>query len=132
MTLQVLKGQMSRVLVLCVMLGMSAGCANEMALLRPGVVKTFTVQNADYETAFMQVVQTAKELQFKIGLEDKAKGRVTTNRGLGYGESSYLWIEVKKASPGNVSITLDVKSSGGSENIVNEFMTAYNKRGKVM
>ncbi len=132
MTLQVLKGQMSWALVLCVMLGMSAGCANEMALLRPGAVKTFTVQNADYETAFTQAVQTAKELRFKIGLEDKAKGRVTTDRGLGYGESSYLWIEVKKVSPGNISITLDVKSSKGSESIVNEFMTAYNKRVKTL
>jgi hypothetical protein len=132
MAVLALKVKMSWVLVVCIMLGMSAGCANEMALLRPGTVKTFTVQNADYDTAFSQAVQTAKELQFKIGLEDKARGRVTTNRGLGYGESSYLWIEVKKIPSGNVSITLDVKSSGGSENIVNEFMVAYNKRVKTL
>jgi hypothetical protein len=114
------------------MLGMSVGCANEMALLRPGTVKTFTVQNADYDTAFSSAVQTAKDLRFKIGYEDKLKGRFTSDRGMGYGESSYLWVEVKKVPAGNVSITLDVKSSGGSESIVNEFMAAYSKRVKTL
>jgi hypothetical protein len=80
--------------------------------------------------AFTSAVQTAKDLQFKIGYEDKSKGRFTSDRGMGYGESSYLWIEVKKVPAGNVSITLDVKSSKGSETIINEFMSAYNKRVK--
>jgi hypothetical protein len=120
------------VLVVCMSVGGLVGCANEMALLRPGTVKTFTVQNADYDTAFTYAVQTAKELRYKIGYEDKSKGRFTSDRGLGYGESSYLWVEVKKVPTGNVSITLDVKSSKGSETIIQEFMTAYNRQVKTL
>ena len=126
------KGQWLWVLMICVLLGMPVGCANEMALLRPGTVKTFMVQNADYDMAFASAVQTAKDLQFKIGYEDRSKGRFTSDRGMGYGESSYLWIEVKKVSADNVSITLDVKSSKGSQAIINEFMSAYNKRVRTL
>ena len=132
MTFDLQKRRLSWALVICMMLGISAGCANEMALLRPGTVKTFTVQSADYDTAFSSAVQTAKELRFKIGYEDKSKGRFTSDRGLGYGESSHLWVEVKKVPAGTVSITLDVKSSGGSEHIVNEFMAAYSKLVKTL
>jgi hypothetical protein len=115
-------------LVLCLAIVTVVGCANEMALLRPGMVKTFSVQNADYDTAYTQAVLTAKELNFTIGLDDKAKGRITSQRGYGYGEMSYLWMEVKKDPLGKVTITLDVKSSGGSEGIITEFIGAYNKR----
>lgn len=132
MTFDLQKRKLSWVLVACMMLGMSAGCANEMALLRPGTVKTFTVQNADYDMAFSSAVQTAKDLRFKIGYEDKSKGRFTSDRGLGYGESSYLWVEVKKVPAGTVSITLDVKSSKGSDTIISEFMTAYNRHVKTL
>ena len=128
----ILRGSLSWVLAACVAVGGLIGCANEMALLRPGTVKSFTVQNADYDTAFTYAVQTAKDLRFKIGYEDKSKGRFTSDRGIGYGESSYLWIEVKKLSAGSVSITLDVKSSKGSETIINEFMTAYNRQVKTL
>lgn len=127
-----LKRRLSWVLVVCIAVSGLVGCANEMALLRPGTVKTFTVQNADSDTAFAYAVQTAKDLRFKIGYEDKSKGRFTSDRGLGYGESSYLWIEVKKVSAGNVSITLDVKSSKGSDAVISEFMTAYNRHVKTL
>jgi len=130
--LHALKGPLSWVLVVCCVVGGLVGCANEMALLRPGTVKTFTVQNADYDTAFTYAVQTAKDIRFKIGYEDKAKGRFTSDRGMGYGESSYLWVEVKKVPAGTVSITLDVKSSKGSETIIAEFMTAYNRQVKTL
>ncbi len=132
MTCHPLKANILRALAVCLTIGTLFGCANEIALLRPGAVKTYTVHNTDYNTAFTQAVQTAKELQFKISREDKDSGKLITYRGYGYGESSYLWIEVKKVPSGNVSITLDAKSSGGSEKIINEFMTTYNKYVKAM
>lgn len=122
-----LKIKIALALVACLMTITVSGCANEFALLRPGSTQTFSVQSADYDAAFNHAIQTAKELQYTIGLEDKDKGRLTINRGYGYGESSYIWIEVKHESPGKVSITLDVKSSGGSEPIIHEFMETYNK-----
>ena len=122
-----LKSKIAWTLAACLMIVTVSGCANELALLRPGSTQTFAVQSVDYNAAFSHAVQAAKELHYTIGLEDKDKGRLTMNRGYGYGESSYIWIEVKHESPGKVSITLDVKSSGGSEPIIHEFMETYNK-----
>jgi hypothetical protein len=118
-----------RLAVLAAAVSMTAACANYAAMLKAGTTEVF-VAEAAYDEAFAAVAAGAKESGYDHVKEYKAKNYIYLQRGVGYGESTY--VDVRFKPNGNATeITIAVKSSKSGKEIVDQLAGAVRKRVKL-
>lgn len=111
-----------------------AGCADYNTLaaaVRPAVTKTFTVETSSVDKAFGDAFLAVKDIRVNVSREDRSKGHIFGSRGSGYTELTYVEILVKPNMTGGVMLTIQAKSSDGGEGIINEFIAAYGRYGRI-
>ena len=104
-----------------------SGCASYAALVRSTVTKSYAIQNSDYDQAFTQIAVAAKDLKLKVVRQNKEKGTVYMYRGYGYAEFTNMEARIVKDPSGSLQINLVAKSSKNGDEIISEFLNAYNK-----
>lgn len=104
---------------------LASSCASQMALFS-GEAKKSVVVAAPMAAAFAAGAQAGRDLKFSVS-EKPAKNFISATRGMGYGEFSTVYLRLSEEG-GKTKIDFSANSNKGSQQILDEYVSALAKR----
>lgn len=97
------------------------------------VSKTFDIFGTDYQGLYDSALRSATDAGYDSILKGKLDGDFRAEKGFGFDEVSVLTFHLdKKQYAGRFRFRVTVKSSRGSEKVIQSFVVAYSKYAMIL